>query len=68
MVQNNQLVQTISQLVAVLQAQVNLGYSVSPVREVNLVKMELFDVISDPITWIKSFEKATTTNGLNNDR
>jgi hypothetical protein len=30
--------------------------------------MEPFDSTSDPITWIESFEKATTANGLNNDR
>jgi hypothetical protein len=68
MAQNNQLTQTIGQLVVVLQAQVNLGYSVPSVREVNLVKIELFDSTSNLITWIESFEKATTANGLNDAR
>ena len=65
---NQALVQGIGRLVTALQNQVNLGHPPVPVRETNLVRIEVFDGTSDPITWIENFEKAATANGLTDVR
>ena len=65
---NNQIANGIAQLVQAMQQQLNLGHPPAPVREVNLIKIDSFDGTSDPITWMESFERAATANGLTDAR